>query len=780
MSTYRRRTVLATAAAAGTAAALGTPRASAQAGGGWQPPADPVTVDLGALFDNDGIATAPARDGNFDGSGYAFPGEQLPAAGTTTVAGTPYLFPSDAAGARNNLVANGQRIPLPQGGYYAASLLTAGSYGNGGGTVTVSYADGSTTTGSFAAPDWYQAGAGAPLHTAFRYAPNGQRDDNPVGISVSEVWMDPSRQAVALTLPPGNPAQANETASHIFALTLRPAARGRSLALTGARSTTSLLGPRAWQSVEATVTNSGTVAVTPGDRLRVLVDAPHLATAAPAEIQRLEPGEQARVRIAVRTTDGTAAGTSVTGTVLARAGSTTAASQRTALTVGIPRFQPTDASLATHQAPYWFQDAKFGIFIHWGVYSVPAWAPVGGTYAEWYWNSMQSTGGPTYTYHAQKYGESFAYDDFIPSYTAAKFDPRAWVELFAKAGARYYVLTSKHHEGFANWDSAVSGRCAGKLGPHRDLVKELFEASRRHTPQLKNGLYYSLPEWFNPDNPWMGHAPRNPYTLQPVPYTGYTAGRDYVSQYQTPQVMELIHGYAPDILWFDIGGANDSLHTVSELYNSAYFPSGAAPKDVAVDDRGGIAHHDFTTPEYTTYHSTVTAKWESSRGLDPHSYGYNSATPDDQYMTAEAAVQLLVDIVSKNGNLLLDIGPRGDGTIPQVMADRLTQIGAWLDVNGEAIFDTTYWSRTPEEGADLRFTLRPDRAFYIFSLARPGSSLAVSSPVPIPAGARITLLGWNGPALAWSRGGDGVLRIDVPARAADSGQYAWCFKISTS
>jgi alpha-L-fucosidase len=270
----------------------------------------------------------------------------------------------------------------------------------------------------------------------------------------------------------------------------------------------------------------------------------------------------------------------------------------------------------------------------------------------------------------------------------------------------------------------------------------------------------------------MGHPPRNPYTQKPVPYTGYASGRDFVLDYQLPQMLELVHGYDPDVIWCDIGGVNDSRRLMAEYFNHA--KDRPRPKDVTINDRSGIAVHDFTTPEYTTYPNTVVAKWEASRGLDPRSYGYNRATPDEMYMTAEDVVHTLVDIVSKNGNFLLDIGPRADGTIPEIMQTRLRQTGAWLKVNGESIYDTSYWSRQAQLG-DLRFTTKPD-AFYISSLTKPGSKLTVSAPVPIRSGDKVTMLGYAKP-LTWTTTGSSLV-IDVPAAATAAGQYAWVFKIS--
>jgi alpha-L-fucosidase len=271
----------------------------------------------------------------------------------------------------------------------------------------------------------------------------------------------------------------------------------------------------------------------------------------------------------------------------------------------------------------------------------------------------------------------------------------------------------------------------------------------------------------------MGHGPQNPYTGAPEPYTGYQAGRDFVHDYQAPQMREIVRQYDPDVIWCDIGGANESSSVMAEYFNRA--KNRQHPKDVTVDDRCGIPTHDFTTPEYTTYPDTVVRKWEASRGLDPRSYGYNQATPDSMYMTADEVVNTLVDVTSKNGNFLLDIGPRADGTIPEIMQTRLRETGDWLKVNGEAIYGTTYWSRMAAQGP-LRFTVKQNDAFYITSLDEPGDQVVVDAPVPIRAGDHVTMLGYTG-SLKWTQQ-NGKLVIDVPAAARAAGKYAWTFKIS--
>jgi alpha-L-fucosidase len=728
---------------------------------------DPVVVSLDQYFDNDGIDTAAARDGDFDGSGYAFPAEALPA-GTITVDGLPFTFPTAAPGAKNNIVALGQRIDLPRDRYHSAHFLVSSSYGMASGQATVHYADGGTTTATLGGPDWFR-GSGA-ISAPFRYTPTGT-EQHSVSIAVARVWLDSSRDAVAITLPTTNPAQPNLSSLHVFAMTTQPAATGKALAVRGARSTTKLLSGGA-QAVEATVVNLGDEWITERDAVSVFAEVFGARTVKSAQVRRLAPGEEIRVRIGIVRT-GAPVDTVVNGKVVAQ-GKRLRVEQPVRFTLGVTDYQPTDASLGAHESPYWFDDAKFGIFVHWGVYSVPAWSPPGEQYAEWYWRWMEDPSNAVHAYHAQTYGEDFAYDQFIPGFTAANYDPRAWVTLFEDAGAKYYVLTSKHHEGFALYDSAVSGRDSVDLGPGRDLVGELFAASRKYTPGLRNGLYFSLPEWYNPDGPWMGHGPQNPYTGAPEPYTGYQTGRDFVHDYQAPQLREIVHQYDPDVIWCDIGGVNDSRSVLAEYFNRA--KNRQHPKDVTVDDRCGIPTHDFTTPEYTTYPDTVVKKWEASRGLDPRSYGYNQATPDSMYMTADEVVDTLVDVTSKNGNFLLDIGPKADGSIPEIMRTQLLETGEWLKVNGEAVYGTTYWARMAAQGP-LRFTVRQNEAFYVTSLEEPGDQLVVDAPVPIRDGDRVTMLGYSG-SLQWTQRDDGKLVIDVPAAARAAGKWAWTFKIS--
>ncbi|NNG34956.1 alpha-L-fucosidase [Nakamurella aerolata] len=451
-------------------------------------------------------------------------------------------------------------------------------------------------------------------------------------------------------------------------------------------------------------------------------------------------------------------------------------------------YQPTVASLNSHPTPDWFNNDKFGIFIHWGAYSVPAWGPRG-SYAEWYWNYLNNPGSPTNTYHKQTYGVDFPYDRFAQEWDPSKFDPSAWVQLFKDAGAKYFVLTSKHHEGVALFDSKVSERDTVAMGPGRDLAKELFDAARAES-DLKAGFYYSLYEWFNPQ--YTGKPATNPYTGQPVPYTGGQTSGDYVQDYMKPQMEELIKQYDPDILWCDgqwdkPASYWDTAPVIADFYNQA--KNRPEPKKVAVANRCKIQtgeldskELDFQTPEYTVKDDIDPNKWEASRGI-AHSYGYNQNEPEEDYLTTDELVDSLADIVSKNGNLLLDIGPRADGTIPELQQQRLREIGQWLNINGEAIYGTTYFNRAEEPASDVpvRYTVK-DGDLYAIALDWPGRTLTLGSDLPIQRDSKVTLLGSDGTALPWKRDANGRMVITMPAAGekATTSRNAFAFKISTS
>lgn len=537
------------------------------------------------------------------------------------------------------------------------------------------------------------------------------------------------------------------------------------------------------QIVEAVIENDGRQWVRPAHPLRVRVSVDGANTVEPATITRLAPGDRAFVEIGIANAAGTTPGTKARGKIVVGDDTTSQlASSPVSLTLGVPPYSSDPATLQTHEAPDWYDDAKFGIFIHWGVYSVPAFSRVG-DYAEWYWHSIHQKGSVDYRHQLALFGKNSRYDQFIPKFTAKNFDPKAWVDLFHEAGARYFVLTSKHHEGFALFKTSTTHRNAVDMGPHRDLVGALFAAARRYYPgQIHPGLYYSLYEWYNPA--YTGHPVQQWYRGKSIPYTGYKPIHSYADDHMLPQMREIIDQYHPEVLWCDGEWEKPSEYwhdagVIAHYYNQARDQN----QGVAIDDRcrvngGANENHntvfDFSTPEYQTFHQIRAKKWEASRGMG-FSYGYNAAEQPKDYLTGSQLLALLIDMVSKNGNFLLDIGPKADGTVPGIMQQRLREMGSWLRVNGEAIYGSHYWWRGSQDGT-LRFTEQQNRAFYLIDLSRPGSTLVVHAPVPIAQGDKITLLGYNGGPLHWRRSGRGII-VDVPAAARAGGQDAWTFKI---
>ncbi|KAF8594671.1 glycoside hydrolase [Ceratobasidium sp. AG-I] len=444
-------------------------------------------------------------------------------------------------------------------------------------------------------------------------------------------------------------------------------------------------------------------------------------------------------------------------------------------------WEATRESLERHETPRWWNNAKFGIFIHWGVFSVPGWVPTG-YYEEWYNWWLHNPAQPSnilWNHHRDTYGEDKLYDDFIPEFNGKKFDAAQWIDLFATAGAKYFVLVTKHHDGFALFDTHNSThRSSVHLGPERDFIRELMDAAKERQPWMKKGTYYSMPEWFNPDagpygfGNWPGHLATGAYNHSIIePYTGRLEGKDYLKDIQMEHMRILADEYETEIMWCDIGGPNRTLEFAAEWYSKAT----KAGKQVTMNNRCGVAP-DFDTPEYARFSSIQTHSWETSEGIDPYSYGYNSQTKDEEYRSAETIIQTLVDIVSKNGNYLLNLGPTGEGEIIPAMVERLVEVGQWLEHSGPCVFNTTYSFLGAELGS-LRFTSTPS-TFCITSFTKPTDNLlVVERPVPILPGDTIKLLGAEDVgALAWSYR-DGKLAIVVPDEAAGAVKHAWAFEV---
>jgi len=358
------------------------------------------------------------------------------------------------------------------------------------------------------------------------------------------------------------------------------------------------------------------------------------------------------------------------------------------------KYQPNWESLDTRKVPEWFVDAKLGIFIHWGVYSVPAWGPKG-SYSEWYWSYLRDTTSATYKHHVKLYGKDFKYQDFAPMFKAELFDADKWAELFVKSGAKYIVPTSKHHEGFCLWPSPQSFNWNSvDIGPHKDLLGELTAAGRKRG--LEMGFYYSLYEWFNP-------MYRNNF-------------EDFVNSHFIPQFKDVVTRYKPSIIFADGEWEKTSAQwktpeLIAWLYNES-----DVKDHVVINDRWGSETRSYHGGYFCTEYGGLANKemteehpWEENRGIGA-SFGFNRNEDFEDYRSPSELINILTTTVSQGGNLLLDIGPNADGTIPVIMQERLLQIGNWLKINGEAIYSSRTY-RTWNDGDNIRFTQSKDSKY---------------------------------------------------------------------
>jgi alpha-L-fucosidase len=436
------------------------------------------------------------------------------------------------------------------------------------------------------------------------------------------------------------------------------------------------------------------------------------------------------------------------------------------------KYEAAWESIDSRPVPGWFMDAKFGIFIHWGLYSVPAWGPLPSDgasiydcYAEWYWMRLADKENRVNhlfaDFHRRHYGDQFAYQDFAGQFTCELFKPADWAKLFREAGAKYIVLTSKHHEGFALWPSEHAWNWnAVDVGPHRDLAGELTEAVKREG--LRMGFYYSLYEWFNPL---------------------YRADLDrYVSEHMIPQMKDLVNRYHPEVLWTDGEWEHPSDRWRSTEFLAWLYNESPVGETVVVNDRWGketrSLHGGIYTTEYGLVHDgemsdAVTHPWEECRGIG-HSFGYNRNEQLEDYSTSEQLVHLLTDKVSAGGNLLLNIGPTADGRIPVIMQQRLADMGRWLRRNGEAIYETHAWhvaARQPDIHA--YFTCK-GKDLYVICTQYPSKAISVRGILKKPSS--VTLLG-SSARVRYSHNGKSVTIVPPPFSPSD-GEYAWVFKLT--
>ena len=469
------------------------------------------------------------------------------------------------------------------------------------------------------------------------------------------------------------------------------------------------------------------------------------------------------------------------------------------------RFRPDWESLTKYEVPEWYKDAKFGIFIHWGAYSVPAFGN------EWYPRNMYRSGSEEYKHHIATYGpqEKFGYKDFLPLFKAEHFDAAAWARLFKEAGAKYVVPVAEHHDGFAMYDSGLSDWTVAKMGPHRDTTGELAKAVRAE------GLHFGVSSHRVEHNFFLGAAREIPSDVNDPQYASfYGPAHTWVSPWGAPlsndftyvstawaddwlaRSAELVDKYHPDIVYFDWWIGQASIRTNLTRFAAFYYNSSLKYGDHI----GVINYKDYAMQERAAVLDLERGQlgeirplyWQTDTSVSNKSWGY---IQNDTFKSPEFVVHQLIDIVSKNGNLLLNIGPRSDGTIPDEVQQVLLDVGAWLKVNGEAIYGTRPWriygegptrvaagsfhdtdtaKYTPE---DFRFTTKAD-VLYAIGLASPPNGEAVIRSLAQSVGSErvvsVALLG-SDTKLQFDQRSDG-LHIQLPAQA--SVKYAYALRVT--
>ena len=428
------------------------------------------------------------------------------------------------------------------------------------------------------------------------------------------------------------------------------------------------------------------------------------------------------------------------------------------------QYQPNWESIDKRATPEWFGNAKFGIFIHWGLYSVPSWATksnadgFGSGYSEWYWQRLNE---PKLKIHKEfvdfqnrVYGPNFGYQNFANQFKAELFNPDEWADIFKSSGAKYIVLTSKHHEGYALWPSAQSWNWNSfDTGPHRDLAGDLTKAVK--AKGLRMGFYYSLYEWYNP--------------------TYKSDVKQYVGEHMLPQMKDLVTRYSPDVLWTDGEWDQSSETWRSTEFLSWLFNNPAVSKDIVVNDRWGNdtkgKHGSFFTTEYGQGTESSDHPWEECRGIG-ESFGYNRNENLEDYMSSDKLVHTLIQIVSKGGNFLLNIGPTADGRIPVIMQQRLKDLGSWMKVNSEAIYDTKAAIIKPSADSTIYYTSK-GKDLYVICTKWPDKIVVPGIQKP----SKVTFLGYNGAVkTSFSKNALNVVPPIVNPASIPC-QYAWVFKL---
>ncbi len=456
-------------------------------------------------------------------------------------------------------------------------------------------------------------------------------------------------------------------------------------------------------------------------------------------------------------------------------------------------------SLKSYQTPLWYQDAKFGIFIHWGIYSVPAFG------GEWYSRLMYQQGSKEYEHHRAVYGpqDRFGYKDFIPRFTAPAYDPAAWASLFKQAGARYVVPVAEHHDGYTMYDSRLSDWTAVKTGPKRDLIGALAKAARAEGLHFGLSSHRAEHDWFFDEGRKIPSDVNDPRYLELYgPAHPRMAGKDdadlfgdftavapaFVDDWLA-RTAELVELYDPELIYFDWWIGKAEFRAALPAMLAQYYNARAAKGQGAVVNYklgsmpAGAGVLDIERGQAPGIQANT---WQTCTSISEKSWGF---IENDTYKSPAQLIHLLIDVVSKNGNLLLNVGPHADGSMPPAARETLLAMGRWLSLNGEAIYGSRPWrvfgegpteiadgsfqetKTKPYTARDFRFTTREGRLYALQLSAPEGAEALIASIKPTDRVRAVTALS-NGRDIAFSQTAEG-LRLAVGGQPVDQAAYAY-------
>uniref|UniRef100_A0A1W7RAH0 Putative alpha-L-fucosidase n=1 Tax=Hadrurus spadix TaxID=141984 RepID=A0A1W7RAH0_9SCOR len=429
------------------------------------------------------------------------------------------------------------------------------------------------------------------------------------------------------------------------------------------------------------------------------------------------------------------------------------------------RYEPNWKSIDSRPLPKWFDEGKIGIFLHWGLFSVPSFG------SEWFWMNWRGSKSPAYVkFMKDNYRPNFTYPDFGPLFTAEFYDPEEWAEIFNASGARYLVLTSKHHEGYTMWPSKYSWNWNSMdLGPKRDLLGDLAAAIRRHTA-IRFGVYHSMFEWFHP--------------LYLKDKSANWKTRYFAKQKTLPELHELVNTYYPEVIWSDGDWEAPDTYWNSTGFLAWLYNDSPVKNTVVVNDRWGIGtpcHHGgyFTCQDRYNPGKLQSRKWENAMTVDRSSWGYRRNAHLSSIMPIKTLISTLTETISCGGNILINVGPTHDGRIIPIFEERLRQLGAWLKVNGEAIYKSTPWKyQNDTVTSDVWYTTAGGNVYAIVLEWPKGNILTLGAVEPKNVG-DIMMLGHDGD-LKWKSTESKGIEVYFPLLTPDllPSPYAWVLKIS--